>query len=70
MQTETKELLSRLTPEGRISLYAGLKRRDEQRVAQDALLVSDLLAHYLETLGLEEDSERVTEMRQRIRDLT
>ena len=69
MQTETQEFITRLTPEERLNLYAGLKRRHQQQTALDALQLADLLAHYLGSLGLDDDYDQVRATMERIRRL-
>ena len=69
MKPETQEFLDRLTPEERISLLAGLKRKHQRETAMLAGPVADMLAAQLRTLGLKQDAEYVENLSTRIQNL-
>lgn len=59
MKPEIKELLDRISPEDRINLLAGLKRKHQQETARDAAPIASLLASQLRAIGLYQDAEYV-----------
>lgn len=59
MKRETQEFIDRITPEDRINLLAGLKRRHQRETAMLAAPMADLLAAQLRTLGLNQDAEYI-----------
>jgi len=70
MKLETQEFLDRITPEDRINLLAGLKRKHQRETAMLAVPVADLLAAQLKTLGLKQDAEYIDNLVTRLRNLT
>ena len=70
MKLETQEFLDRITPEDRINLLAGLKRKHQRQTAMLAVPVADLLAAQLKTLGLKQDAEYIDNLVARLHNLT
>ena len=70
MKPETQEFLDRITPEDRINLLAGLKRKHQRETAMLAVPVADLLAAQLRTLGLKQDAEYIDNLVARLLNLT
>lgn len=69
MKPETKDFLDRLTLEERADLYAGLKRRHLQDTAKLAGPAADMLIGQLQILGLEQETEYLKDLRDRLYDM-
>jgi hypothetical protein len=69
MNAQITELFDRLSAKERTDLLAGLKRLDQRRSAEDALMTASLLESQLKLLGLREYAERVADIQEHIRDL-
>lgn len=69
MNAQITELFDRLSAKERTDLLAGLKRLDQRRSAEDALMTASLLESQLKLLGLREYAEMVVHIQEQIRDL-
>lgn len=69
MNAQITELFDQLSAKERTDLLAGLKRLNQRRTADDALMTASLLESQLNLLGLKEYAERVANIQEHIQDL-